>query len=461
MSELPRQDSIGHVDELDPANQSLAEALRKSFRVLKLIMLVLVVLYFLSGWFSVGPSERGVVLRYGRIVGAGPNNTAGDAVLGPGWHWSWPYPIERWSKVSSVERELPVRFMFQLTEEEQTGGIQGYKFGLLSPQRDDYLITGNVNILHAALLVKYRITDPVAYLTHVAPMPSPTASVRSRPYEQFPEYTVLTDLVRSAVIETAGMRADLDIRGAKQDEFVQAVASRVVGKLKSLDEAGLGLGITIDPATGIIAPKTGGVEGIMPPRQTQQAFENVDKALSGKVIAITRATSAAQSLLVKTAGPGYESILAEVEKEFDLIRKLSVARGADAAKLKKEAEAQRDVVDQRLGEAGGDARNIVKRAEIKRDQIVKEAAGDYQQFLAVLPEYEHNPRIFMTQILSEVFASALKNDQIGKIFVPESVKAYWLQIPRESMPAEEQKKAKEETPGVIQIDPRSTLGKIE
>lgn len=47
---------LDHVDELDPANQSLAEALRKSFRVLKLIMLVLVVLYFLSGWFSVKPN---------------------------------------------------------------------------------------------------------------------------------------------------------------------------------------------------------------------------------------------------------------------------------------------------------------------------------------------------------------------------------------------------------------------
>src|ERR1043166_6368814 len=291
MADQHRQDTIGHVDEFDPANQSLAEALRKSFRVLKLIMLVLVGLYFLSGWFSVKPSDRGVVLRYGRIVGAGPNNTAGEAVLGPGWHWSWPYPIERWETVSTAEREIPIRFMFQLSDEEQTGGIQGYKFSLLSPLRDDYLITGNVNILHAALVVKYKVTDPVAYLTHVAPMPSPTASVRSKPYELYPEYTVLTSLIRSSVIETAATRTDLDIRGAKQDEFFQAVAARCISKLKSLDEAGFGLGISIDPLSGVIAPKTGGIEGIMPPRQTQQAFEDVDKALSSKVIATPKPTS--------------------------------------------------------------------------------------------------------------------------------------------------------------------------
>ena len=463
MVEFQRQDAITYVDELDPANQSLAEALRKSFRVLKLIMLVLVVLYFLSGWFSVKPNERGVVLRYGRVVGAGPNNTAGEAVLGPGWHWSWPYPIERWVTVSSSERELPVRFMFQLTDEEQTGGIQGYKYGLLSPLRDDYLITGNVNVLHAALVMKYRVTDPVAYLTHVAPMPSPTASGRSEAHEQYPEYTMLSDIVRSAVIESAAIRTDLDIRGAKQNEFVQAVASCVVGKLKSLDEAGLGLGITLDPVTGIIAPKTGGIEGIMPPRQTQQAFEAVDTANSGKGIAITRATSAAQSLLVKTAGPGYEAVMAEVDREFALVRRHSAidSDSPEAEQLKKDAQAQREVVDKMLIEAGGDVRNIVKRAEIKRDQIIKEASGDYEQFKAVLPEYERNPTIFVSQILSETFAMALKNDQIGKIFVPESSKAFWLQIPRASLPAADQNRPKEEKPGVIQLEPRSNMGKIE
>jgi len=43
-------------DTLDPAKPVLAEALRKSFRILKFLMLVLVVLYFLSGWFSVKPA---------------------------------------------------------------------------------------------------------------------------------------------------------------------------------------------------------------------------------------------------------------------------------------------------------------------------------------------------------------------------------------------------------------------
>src|SRR5512140_1479223 len=124
-------------DALDPANQSLADALRKSFGVLKLLMFVLLILYFLSGLFSVSPSEVGVRTRCGRIVGETDTSGARGAILGPGWHWSWPYPIERWTTVSTSEREIPLEFMFELSDAEKTGGIQGYRYDMLSPVRDD------------------------------------------------------------------------------------------------------------------------------------------------------------------------------------------------------------------------------------------------------------------------------------------------------------------------------------
>ncbi len=76
--------AIAPPDDYDPAHAELSGALRKSFRVLKVVMFVLVVLYFLSGWFSVKPSENGVVLRFGEIVGA----KSSDAIKRPGWHWS-------------------------------------------------------------------------------------------------------------------------------------------------------------------------------------------------------------------------------------------------------------------------------------------------------------------------------------------------------------------------------------
>ena len=54
---------------LDPANQSLAEALRTTFRILKFFMVVLVVLFLASGAIVVDQNEQAVVFRFGRPVG--------------------------------------------------------------------------------------------------------------------------------------------------------------------------------------------------------------------------------------------------------------------------------------------------------------------------------------------------------------------------------------------------------
>ena len=137
-------------DQLDPANQSLAEALRKSFRILKLLMLVLVVLYFLSGWFRVEPSDHGVILRFGWIVGAGSGEKTASAVLDPGWYWSWPYPFERWETVSSNEREIPIEFLFHAALREKR--TQTHKSDVEpSPE------------IHAEASGAIRMTSPTAF----------------------------------------------------------------------------------------------------------------------------------------------------------------------------------------------------------------------------------------------------------------------------------------------------------
>ena len=55
-------------EAMDPANQSLAEALRLSFRVLQVVILVLVVLFVFSGFQTVDEGQSGVLLRWGKIL---------------------------------------------------------------------------------------------------------------------------------------------------------------------------------------------------------------------------------------------------------------------------------------------------------------------------------------------------------------------------------------------------------
>ena len=82
----------------DAGSQALAEALRSSFAIVKIVMALMVLAFFCSGFFTVGPQEKAVILRFGKPVGEGQK-----ALLTPGLHWSFPYPIDEVVKIPITE----------------------------------------------------------------------------------------------------------------------------------------------------------------------------------------------------------------------------------------------------------------------------------------------------------------------------------------------------------------------
>ena len=82
----------------DAGSQALAEALRSSFAIVKIVMVLMVVAFFCSGFFTVGPQEKAVILRFGKPVGEGQK-----ALLTAGLHWSFPYPIDEVVRIPITE----------------------------------------------------------------------------------------------------------------------------------------------------------------------------------------------------------------------------------------------------------------------------------------------------------------------------------------------------------------------
>ena len=82
----------------DTGSQALSEALRSSFAIVKVLMVVLVIVFLGSGFFKVDPQEKAVMLHFGKPVGEGTK-----ALLGPGLHWSLPYPIDEVVKIKFSE----------------------------------------------------------------------------------------------------------------------------------------------------------------------------------------------------------------------------------------------------------------------------------------------------------------------------------------------------------------------
>jgi modulator of FtsH protease HflK len=241
----------------DAGAQALAEAMRSSFAIVKFVMVALVFVFLASGIFQVGPQEKAVILRFGRTVGTGQ-----QALLGPGLHWSFPYPIDEvvkipYKEVQSVESTVGWFYMNpeQEVAYEATGNLPPAT-GTLNPEVDGYAITADRDIIHTRATIYYQVNDPIRAVFHFS------AGTNS-PLDLSGVSNILQNALNNALLYTAahfGVDAVLysDVAG-----FQDAVQLRVTQLADQED-----LGITIQQCN---------VKSI-PPRQLQDIFNQVTEA---------------------------------------------------------------------------------------------------------------------------------------------------------------------------------------
>lgn len=243
---------------VDPAAKYLGEALHTSFRILKVIMGIVLVLFLCSGTFQVEQSEVGLVLRFGRFVGP-----KADPSLKPGFHWAWPYPIDEVVKVP-VKRLRTLRvFAFWPKQREQVG-LRGQEEdvpgGPLEPGNDGYAITADKNLVHSVWSVRYRIDDPVAYMRDLATPAQQAVEENERKLAQF-----VSIWLQNTVIRVTGRYAvDEVLRGETKETFT----SEVEAKLREA-VSDQGVGIRVEQVL---------LNRIVPPGSVMGAFNAVVKA---------------------------------------------------------------------------------------------------------------------------------------------------------------------------------------
>jgi membrane protease subunit HflK len=132
----------GHRGEADRGGTRLSGRVHLYGMLLGLVLLL--GLYLGSGFYVVGPDERAVVRRFGAIA---------DQV-GPGMHYRLPWPVDRVDvlKTTSVMK-VGVGFALPQRESESMPGVE--------------LLTGDTNILNAALVLQYVIRDPADFLFQI------------------------------------------------------------------------------------------------------------------------------------------------------------------------------------------------------------------------------------------------------------------------------------------------------
>jgi membrane protease subunit HflK len=120
-------------------------------RLVLFIIAVLLIIYALSGIYSISRNELGVHMRFGRIV---------SSSIPSGIHYVLPWPVDR-------IRKVPVREVRSLTLDTFADeGEEAYYFRM-GTGLESYCITGDNNIINISFVIQYTYDNPAALLTGV------------------------------------------------------------------------------------------------------------------------------------------------------------------------------------------------------------------------------------------------------------------------------------------------------
>jgi membrane protease subunit HflK len=251
----------------DAGSRALSEALRSSFAIVKVVMVVLVIVFFASGVFTVPAQQKAIILRFGRPVGVGEQQ-----LLGPGLHWSFPAPIDEVQRIpiAEIQRVNSTVGWYQTSPEAEQAGQEPEAGASLNPAVDGYTITSDANIIHVRAELQYRIVRPLDYALNFVNASS----------------IVQSDLDEALFYASSQFKVDAALRENKLafQELIQTRVRELVDAQK--------LGISVEGATVTT----------IAPRQVKQAFDDVAKAETAKRTAVDEANAYSGRLLNTAQG---------------------------------------------------------------------------------------------------------------------------------------------------------------
>jgi membrane protease subunit HflK len=282
MSDHDHHDHPDAPDTRDTGSQALAEALHSSFIIVKIAMVALVVIIFAAGFFTVGPSEKAIILRFGKPQGEGL-----QMLLGAGLHWSLPYPIDEVVRIPTTENQSvrsTVGWYFT-TPEAELSGTEQPPGPSLDPRMDGYAITADRNIVHIRVTVPYQITDPRTAIFNFA-------SGTNHEFNLNGISNAVQNAANNALISTAARFNVDDILINERLTFQEAVQERI-SELAENEH----LGVAIKPVS---------VDST-PPRQLKDIFAQVANARQNRETLILQAQGE-ETRILSQAGAQASSI---------------------------------------------------------------------------------------------------------------------------------------------------------
>src|SRR5262249_38863047 len=258
-SRRPPQDPLGQLIDLsEKLRERLGNAGRGRPRMRPWLLLGLaLVAWLLSGIYIVAPDQRGVVLRFGRVV----------RETDPGPHYRIPWPIEQGLRpsVTAIRKE---EIGFRTLE---VGPPARYR----DVEAEALMLTGDENIVKLEFIVQYKVradaTGTGQFLFNVR---DPEGTVRAA--------------AEAAMREVVGRNAIDEVLTEGKEE-VQVEAQRVLQQI-------------LDRYTSGIEVVTLKLQDVDPPDQVSDAFKDVISAQQDKERLINEARGYANDVVPRARG---------------------------------------------------------------------------------------------------------------------------------------------------------------
>lgn len=222
-----------------------------------IVIVIILGIYLATGVYTVGPSEVGLVKRFGRHV----------ATAGPGLHYRLPSPIESVVIVNILEirtAEIGFRTVSPPPNPRYT-----------TVESEALMLTGDGNITHVEIVVQYRVKEPELYAFNVI---DPTSIVR-----QSAEAVLREQVATRTLDETLTEQRDL-------------IGADTLTSLQTLLDA-YGAGISISNVQ---------LQDVKPPADVVSAFDDVNSARQDKEKLTNQAEEYAFDILPRARGQARE-----------------------------------------------------------------------------------------------------------------------------------------------------------
>lgn len=348
-------------EAMDPANQSLGDALRLSFRVLQAVIVILVGLFLVSGFESISDGQSGVMLRFGRIV---------KPDLEPGAEFNiLPYPAGEFVLFDTDGRSVETgrAFMPNIPQGQTLADVESRSNvnELLKPDSNGYVLLSNADMAHFKGSVSYRINSAKNFVTAMA--------------DDGADRIVLLAFQR-AIVHVASEMSLQDWTSMNEVDH-----DRVIAKAQEvLTELDCGIKI-----------RSINVQENIPPLAIRKIASALQTARNVAVQQIDQGREQAERELISAAGEQYGDVLA-------LIDRYEAALNADDdAAAERELDAVNDMLQSGL--ITGQVKNIVGPALSHRSTIVETMSRELETFNSVYELYKDSPELVARSLWLEAY----------------------------------------------------------